>query len=439
MTDLASFAVGSRRGPVLVTVLDLEDEVREVTSERRLGGAYQTLWCFVRRHGSPLGMVELDFREGIVTADRLHAASEQLGAHATTTEERRRDTDLPFISVVVPSLLERDEDLRECLAALSSLDYPRFEILLIDNRVGSPPPPPPWLAQYPAVRVVPERRRGISEARNRGIAEARGEVVAFTDDDVVVDRLWLRAIGSRLSRQPEEVGVTGIVLPRSLETAAQLRMEVYSGGFGRRVYEPRTWRLLDERTGARGRQRTVGEFDLGGRLHETFPVYAASRFGAGANMAFRTEVLRDLGGFDTLLGTGTATKGGEDHKIFVQLVWRGYRLGLEPSALVMHSHRRDDSGLRSQLYGWGTGFSAMITSLLFDDPWHAAALAWTLPDFLKLTMRNYRRRSRTARASAELGDLSLTRLTRLELHGYLRGPVIYARSRVGQRGRRRAR
>ena len=47
---------------------------------------------------------------------------------------------------------------------------------------------------YPQVRYVCEPRPGLNWARNRAIAEARGEIIAYTDDDVVVDRGWVRAL-----------------------------------------------------------------------------------------------------------------------------------------------------------------------------------------------------------------------------------------------------
>ena len=49
-------------------------------------------------------------------------------------------------------------------------------------------------------------------------------------------------------------------------------------------------------------------------------------------MAFRTAVLRDLGGFDEALGTGTPAQGGEDLLMFVRLLSGGGRLAYEPAA-----------------------------------------------------------------------------------------------------------
>ena len=50
------------------------------------------------------------------------------------------------------------------------------------------------LVSDPRLRVIDERRRGISPARNAGLAAARGDLVAFTDDDAVPDPAWISAI-----------------------------------------------------------------------------------------------------------------------------------------------------------------------------------------------------------------------------------------------------
>lgn len=48
--------------------------------------------------------------------------------------------------------------------------------------------------------------------------------------------------------------------------------------------------------------------------------------------------------------------------LFVRLLADGGRLAYEPSAVVRHVHRREISELRGQLWGYGVGFSAMLTA-----------------------------------------------------------------------------
>ena len=44
------------------------------------------------------------------------------------------------------------------------------------------------------IRYVHEPQSYLNWARNRAIIESRGEIIAYTDDDVVVDPGWIKAI-----------------------------------------------------------------------------------------------------------------------------------------------------------------------------------------------------------------------------------------------------
>src|SRR5215217_5077723 len=71
------------------------------------------------------------------------------------------------------------------------------------------------------VRYVRELRPGLSCARNRGLGEALGELVAFTDDDVVVDPGWLDGVVRGFDRSQSVACVTGLVPSARLDTAEQ--------------------------------------------------------------------------------------------------------------------------------------------------------------------------------------------------------------------------
>src|SRR5215203_310894 len=105
------------------------------------------------------------------------------------------NTTLPLVTVAVCTR-DRAEDLRLCLDSLRRLDYPNPDIVVIDNAPTSDATVHLVKDHYPQVRYVREPRPGLDWARNRAIAEARGEIVAFTDDDVVVDPGWATALAA---------------------------------------------------------------------------------------------------------------------------------------------------------------------------------------------------------------------------------------------------
>ena len=152
--------------------------------------------------------------------------------------------------MIVCTTFERREELARCLDSLAALDYPAFEVLVVDNRRedgGSVD----WVERVPKVRLLRERRPGLGAARNRGLNAASGAIVAFTDDDVVVDPGWLTAFARRFCAHPRRSGVGGLTLPQELETEAQIKFEDYYGSMGPRVMEPVTHRL--ERLGVADR------------------------------------------------------------------------------------------------------------------------------------------------------------------------------------------
>jgi O-antigen biosynthesis protein len=179
-----------------------------------------------------------------------------------------------------------------------------------------------------------------------------------------VDPGWLRALVSRFVREPEVEALGGLVLPSELDTEAQLWFEEYYGGFSQSF-----------------RRSTVSLAHL--EDDPLFP-YAPGRFGAGCNMAFRRATLDSLGGFDATLGTGTPSKGGEDLAAFIRLINRGGTMGFEPTALVRHTHRRSKKEFLTQVRDYGTGLTAMFTSLVLRNPATLLELLGRVPAGLRL-------------------------------------------------------
>lgn len=63
------------------------------------------------------------------------------------------------------------------------------------------------------IRYVLEDKRGLSHARNRGVKEASGEIIAFTDDDVIVDKHWIQNIDKAFKEYDDVACVGGKILP----------------------------------------------------------------------------------------------------------------------------------------------------------------------------------------------------------------------------------
>ena len=166
---------------------------------------------------------------------------------------------------------------------------------------------------------------------------ASGDVVAFVDDDVVVDPDWLARIAAVWRAEPTTGAVTGQILPIELATDAQVAFE-RRGGF----------------RGGKTRVRYSGPSLVGDPIYP----YAPGMFGAGANMAVHRATALRIGAFDEALDTGPPLPGGGDIDMMHRIVRCGHPLVYEPRAVVFHRHRRQTAELLRQYRSWGQSLMA---------------------------------------------------------------------------------
>lgn len=421
-------------GPTRVILIEITQPLPELRPDDHYGAV-----CVVAcRGGVPQSMVVIDLTQ---SEGEIHRRLAELVARveessSTLTDlPQLPDSELPRISVVIPTIVSRVDDLEKCIEAIGNLDYPDFEVVIVDNRreIADEDPLPAMVQGRPWLRVVRETKPGISQARNAGLAHVDSEIIAYTDDDVRVDSQWLRAIGIRMSLEPQLAVVTGLVLPAELETVAQIWFENYYGGFaGPRSYAPVTISPARRWRGRMHGSRIVVR-DSSGIAIRRLSLYGVGAYGAGTNMAFRRTTLLRTGGFNTALGTGTPSRGGEDLAVLINILWAGGQLGYEPAAFIHHRHRREYSELVSQLEGYGLGFTAMLTSLVWSNPRHLFCIITSLPLVLTAKVRELGQRMRGRRPGANpysaQNDLYPKGLYRHETFAYLRGPRAYFRSR----------
>jgi len=413
---MASTAVPTWAGALWVGTVDVADLARPDVDDLRLVDAdgHPAARLLVRDGREVLGFVEAPVVGGHVSIDLVRSEAADLPTAPRAAVEP--SDALPTVTVVVCSR-DRAEQLRGCLRSVLALDHPAFDVVVVDNAPSTTATRDLVAGEFddPRVRYVVEPVAGLSSARNAGLRAATGEVVAFTDDDVVVDAGWLRGLCDGFARADDVACVTGLVPSGELRTPVQRSFDDRVS-WSRNV-APRVFRL-DEQPA-----------DL-----PTFP-FSVGAFGTGADFALRRDVALALGGFDTAFGVGTRTAGGEDLDVFTRVLFAGHALAVQPSALVWHRHRADLAALRVQAAGYGTGLGAWLAGVALDGRTRRAALR-RAPHAVAALLAKGRAgsapvatsRVSTAPADVEL-DRELRRTARVELAGIARGPLLYLRQR----------
>ncbi|MCU1677094.1 MAG: putative glycosyltransferase [Frankiales bacterium] len=370
----------------------------------RSADGYERCRFLITEDRMPLGFVELDVVDGAVDGEALTALAQALPA---PTAILRRSTAPAGMSIIVCTR-DRADQLAVALDSIANLEHDAFEVIVVDNAPRTNATNDVVAAlNDPRFRVVIEPKPGLARARNAGVRAAVHEVVAFTDDDVVVDRQWLQGIADGFSRSSQVGVVTGIVPSGEIRTPSQAY-------FDKRV----SWASSCE-----PRLFDIGEPPVDDPL---FPFHVGV-YGTGANFAMRRSTVMDLGGFDEALGAGSPTSGGEDIDMFVRAVVAGVAIAYEPSAIVWHRHRADSAAIRDQASGYGRGLGAWLTKVMLD-----ASLRSTL---LRRAPAAFRQARRVARQSARgtaagpTGNQHDRALVVREAFALASGPWAYARAR----------
>jgi glycosyltransferase involved in cell wall biosynthesis len=230
--------------------------------------------------------------------------------HPTTSPPRHLST--PRISAVICTH-NRANYLEEALVRLAgqSLSYDDFEVLVVDNASTDVTAEVTrrFAARLPTLRYLREDRLGLSWARNAGAAACRSPYVAYLDDDARAAPNWLERLLYNFERaDPAPACIGGRVwLDWDGAAPAWLPPRYYS------VYTH-----VDH--GEADRPLGDGEYVV------------------GANLAFRRDVLLELGGFDTNLGRrGSVLMSGEESAVVGKIRARRLPIYYAGSAAVWHA------------------------------------------------------------------------------------------------------
>jgi glucosyl-dolichyl phosphate glucuronosyltransferase len=214
---------------------------------------------------------------------------------------------------VILCTYNRCQSLATALDSIAAQVLPEqieWDVLVVDNNStdGTREIVEDFCRRYPdRFRYLFEPQQGLSSARNAGVREAMGDVLAFTDDDVIVESTWLQNLTAGLC-SGEWPGAGGRILPDW-------------------PCAPPSWFPQKEWFG----MAPLVMFDLS---LEAGPITDPP---FGANMAFHRSMFEKYGTFRTDLGRcADNTMSNEDTEFGRRLLAAGERLKYEATAVVHH-------------------------------------------------------------------------------------------------------
>ncbi len=287
---MAEVGLDSRRNGLHKQAEVLDWQIRTLFEEG-CSGAFIFSWTDEWHRGG-YDIEDWDF--GLTTRDRQEKpALDSVRENFEQVPFSKNGRKWPPVSVVV-CVYNGASTLDECLKGLSQLDYPDYEVIVVDD--GSQDKTSEVAQRYD-VRYVRIQNGGLSRARNVGLNAAGGDIVAYIDADASPDPHWLRFL-------------------------AHSFLESEYAGIGGPNIHPGNGFVSD-----------CISISPGGPIHVMLTDDEAEHI-PGCNMAFRRSALEEIGGFDPRFRIA-----GDDVDACWRMQAKGHRLGFSPAAMVWHYSR----------------------------------------------------------------------------------------------------
>jgi GT2 family glycosyltransferase len=208
------------------------------------------------------------------------------------------------------------------------------------------------------VKILDEKKPGLSHARNTGLDNVKGDIIIFTDDDCMMELDYISEALEYAKNDPHPVIRGGRI---ELYDKRDLEITV------RTVDEVETWTIEN---------RSVRYKKIRGAV-------------SGCNMCVPKTIIDKIGKFDTNIGAGTNIPGSEDTDFVLRSYLQGYAIQYVPNMITHHNHGRrtpEDGNKIMQNYSIGAG--AMYIKYMFKCPDYCRYFVWDLRNALKEIRHN---------------------------------------------------
>lgn len=240
-----------------------------------------------------------------------------------------------FISVVICSIGRKI--LFQTISSVLKNDYKYFEVIVIlqnfplsiQTKIKS---------SFPSnnVKFFSMNNYGKARGINFALKKCRGEVIAFTDDDCIVDKGWLKNIYLSFKKNLEISGIFGCVLP------FHSYLKNNNGKVCPCVFLQKESKVIIK------------------------PCLHWKNIGFGNNMAFKQEVFKQIGNFKEWLGPGSIGSNAEDAEFALRLLLKGYKVLYNPKIKVYHNRWLTEIEFKKQFLSYLCGETACYGYFAFQ-------------------------------------------------------------------------
>ena len=136
----------------------------------------------------------------------------QLGLSISYNLKHRKKptSNSPKISIIVPAYNE-EKTVSNCIQSLLSLDYPNYEILLVDDGSTDQTYQQALKNKTDKLIILHQENKGKPNALNNGIRHSTGEIILTVDADTTLDKQALRKIADHFATNKNLGAIAGNV------------------------------------------------------------------------------------------------------------------------------------------------------------------------------------------------------------------------------------
>ncbi len=233
-----------------------------------------------------------------------------------------------MISILIATK-DRPEKLANCLHSILKNSYKNYEVLIGDQSQDEKTQK--VVSRYRGVLNIKFYRfnfKGKSKVLNFLLNESKGNILAFTDDDCIVDKNWLENINQFFQDNKSVKAVFGRVLP--------YKRTFKKGYICPSITTRREYRCFSK------------------------PCVVHKELGVGNNFSAGKEIVERYG-FKRWLGVGTFCGSGEEDDLVLNLLAHGCKVAYEPKIKVWHDRWINKSEFKSLVNKYNVGTYACYT------------------------------------------------------------------------------